>query len=44
MIFGYEDTGEEFFNLNESFKTNLAMVKNFERTKFAEAFADIVGF
>ena len=44
MIFGYEDTGEEFFNLCESFKTNLAMVKNFERTKFAEAFADITSF
>jgi hypothetical protein len=44
MIFGYEDTGEKFFNLCESFKTNLSVVKNFERAKIAEAFADIISF
>ncbi|MCW8803222.1 MAG: glycosyltransferase [Ignavibacteriaceae bacterium] len=44
MIFGYQESGEEFFTISKSFKTNLAIVKNFEREKIAETFARIINF
>lgn len=42
MMFGYEESGEEFFNSSDSFKTNKDFVKNFERGKIANVLSQIL--
>ncbi len=42
MMFGYEESGEEFFNSSDFFKTNNDFVKNFEREKIANELSKIL--
>jgi glycosyltransferase involved in cell wall biosynthesis len=42
MMFGYKESGEEFFSSSDSFKTNYDFVKNFEREKIANELSKIL--
>jgi glycosyltransferase involved in cell wall biosynthesis len=42
MMFGYNESGEEFFSLSDSFKTNQDFVRNFERGKISKEFSSIL--
>ena len=42
MMFGYNESGEEFFNSSDSFKTNHDFVKNLERGKIADELSQIL--
>jgi glycosyltransferase involved in cell wall biosynthesis len=42
MIFGYNESGDEFFSLSDSFKTNQDFVRNFERGKISKEFSSIL--
>lgn len=42
IMFGYNESGEEFFNSSDSFKTNNDFVKNFERGKIADELSQIL--
>ena len=42
MMFGYNESGEEFFKQSVSFSTNLEMVKRFERKKVANELSQIL--
>jgi len=44
MMFGYDESGEEFFRKNSSFKTDFNFIKKFERKSITESFADIISF
>lgn len=44
MMFGYDESGEEFFRDNSTFKTDFNYIKKFERESIAESFADIISF
>ncbi len=41
-IFSYDESGEEFFNVSESFKTDAVVVKSFERGNIAKHFAALL--
>lgn len=42
MIFGYNDSGEEFFRNSSSLKTNMEYVGKFEREEIAKSFSNIL--
>jgi glycosyltransferase involved in cell wall biosynthesis len=42
MMFGYKESGDEFFNRSDSFNTNHDFVKNFERRKIADELSQIL--
>ncbi|NNL20630.1 MAG: glycosyltransferase [Ignavibacteriaceae bacterium] len=42
MMFGYEESGEEFFRKYSSFKTNKEFVKGFDRRSISEEFRNIL--
>lgn len=42
MMFGYSETGEEFFRNFHSFRTDQKVVTKFERRKITESFAKII--
>jgi hypothetical protein len=42
MMFGYRETGEEFFRNFHSFRTDQKVVTKFERRKIAESFVKII--
>jgi glycosyltransferase involved in cell wall biosynthesis len=42
MIFNYHENGSSFFDLSENFKTNLDIVKQFDRKLIAKKFSEII--
>jgi glycosyltransferase involved in cell wall biosynthesis len=42
MMFGYEESGDEFFGRSETFSTNMDLVKSFERKKITEAMIELL--
>ncbi len=42
MIFSYEDSGEEFFDKSQSFKTELDIIRKFERKRISAEFNEIL--
>jgi len=44
MMFGYNESGEEFFRKNFTFKTDFNLIKKFERKSITEGFADVISF
>jgi glycosyltransferase involved in cell wall biosynthesis len=42
MMFGYEESGEEFFRKNSAFKTDFNFMKKFERRKITEGLKEIL--
>jgi len=44
MMFGYAESGEEFFRKNSTFKTDFNFIKKFERESIAKSFAELINF
>jgi glycosyltransferase involved in cell wall biosynthesis len=42
MMFGYNESGEEFFRKNSTFKTDFNFIEKFERKSITESFAEII--
>ncbi len=42
MIFHYNESAKEFFNKSQNYKTNIELVKNFDREKIAKDFSIIL--
>ncbi|NWG29553.1 MAG: glycosyltransferase [Ignavibacteriaceae bacterium] len=42
VMFGYEESGDEFFGRSETFSTNMDLVKSFERKKITEAMIELL--
>lgn len=42
MMFNYSESGEEFFNKSKSFKTDLEIIRKFERKEIAESFSSVL--
>lgn len=42
MMFGYNESGEEFFGCSEIFLTNMNLVKSFERKKITESMMEML--
>jgi glycosyltransferase involved in cell wall biosynthesis len=44
MMFGYNESGEEFFRKNSTFKTDFNFIKKFERKSITESFEELISF
>jgi hypothetical protein len=42
MMFGYDESAEEFFSNYSSFKTNMEYVKRFERKRISEELSSLI--
>ena len=42
MMFGYNESGEEFFRRLSTFKTDFNFIKKFERKSISEKFAELI--
>ncbi len=42
MMFGYNESGEEFFRKYSTFKTDFNFIKKFERERITERFAELI--
>ncbi len=42
MMFGYNESGEEFFKKNSTFKTDFNFIKKFERKSITESFVKLI--